>query len=53
MFAAHRGERRLDARMGRVERHHDLLGISAAHDRQLGLGHRLLLSARDADERQA
>ena len=52
-LAAHRGECRLDARMSRIAPHRDLLGISAAHDRQLGLGHRLLLSARDDDKRQS
>jgi hypothetical protein len=39
-FTAHRGERRLDARMGHIERHHHVLGIGAADDRQFGLGHR-------------
>jgi RNA polymerase sigma-70 factor (ECF subfamily) len=38
-LAAHRGERRLDARMGRVKRHHDLLGIGAPDDRQFLLFH--------------
>jgi hypothetical protein len=52
-LAAHHGERRLDARMGRIVWHHDLLGISAAHDCQLGLGHRLLLSTRGDNRRQA
>jgi hypothetical protein len=52
-FTAHCGERRLDAGMGHIERRHHLLGIGAADDRQLGLGHCLLHSARDDNERQA
>ena len=52
-LAAHRSERCLDARMARIVRQHDLLGIGAAHNRQFGLGHRLLPTAGDDNERQA